>query len=44
MELPTSGLIGSFDSATNPYEFDLDGWRFVGTGGQTSDTSQATTD
>jgi DNA polymerase delta subunit 2 len=37
MELPTSGLIGSFDSATNPYEFDLDGWRFVGTGGQTVD-------
>lgn len=37
MELPTSGLVGSFDSATNPYEFDLDGWRFVGTGGQTVD-------
>lgn len=37
MELPTSGLVGSFDSATNPYEFDLDGWRFVGTGGQTLD-------
>lgn len=37
MELPTSGLIGSLDSATNPYEFDLDGWRFVGTGGQTVD-------
>jgi DNA polymerase delta subunit 2 len=37
MEPPTSGLIGSFDSATNPYEFDLDGWRFVGSGGQTVD-------
>lgn len=37
MELPTSGLVGSFDSATNPYEFDLDGWRFVGSGGQTVD-------
>lgn len=37
MEPPTSGLVGSFDSATNPYEFDLDGWRFVGSGGQTVD-------
>ena len=24
-----------FDSATNPHDFDLDGWRFLGTGGQT---------
>jgi DNA polymerase delta subunit 2 len=26
-----------FDSATNPCEFDVDGWRFLGTGGQTVD-------
>jgi DNA polymerase delta subunit 2 len=28
---------GWFDSLTNPAEFDLDGWRFLGTGGQTVD-------
>ncbi|KAK6436339.1 DNA polymerase delta small subunit Cdc1 [Oleoguttula sp. CCFEE 5521] len=28
---------GSFDSGTNPYAFDLHGWRFLGTGGQPVD-------
>ena len=37
MALPTTEGIGSFDSATNPYQFDLDGWRFIGTGGQPVD-------
>jgi DNA polymerase delta subunit 2 len=37
MELPTSTETGSFDSATNPYDFDLNGWRFIGTGGQPVD-------
>lgn len=27
--------ISWFDSTTNPAEFDVDGWRFLGTGGQT---------
>jgi DNA polymerase delta subunit 2 len=31
----TSASAGWFDSTTNPSEFDLDGWRFLGTGGQT---------
>lgn len=35
MELAGSQEVSWFDSATNPFEFDLDGWRFLGTGGQT---------
>ncbi|CZT18006.1 related to DNA POLYMERASE DELTA SMALL SUBUNIT [Ramularia collo-cygni] len=39
---PVSTAAGShapnwFDSTTNPAEFDVDGWRFLGTGGQTVD-------
>ncbi|EME39108.1 hypothetical protein DOTSEDRAFT_159262 [Dothistroma septosporum NZE10] len=35
---PTSSCTPNwFDSITNPGEFDLDGWRFLGAGGQTLD-------
>ena len=39
MELPlgSSKEISWFDSQTNPADFDLDGYRFLGTGGQTVD-------
>ena len=37
MEIPGSQEVSWFDSTTNPFEFDLDGWRFLGTGGQTVD-------
>ena len=32
--LPSSGEPGWFDSVTNPWEADIDGWRFLGNGGQ----------
>lgn len=35
--LPDSGEAGWFDSVTNPWEGDVDGWRFLGTGGQPVD-------
>ena len=35
MEAPGTKEISWFDSTTNPAEFDVDGWRFLGTGGQT---------
>ena len=31
---PTSNEAGWFDTTTNPWEGDIDGWRFSGTGGQ----------
>ena len=34
MQPPNSQDPSWFDSTTNPAEFDLDGWRFLGTGGQ----------
>ena len=34
---PSSGEIGWFDTVTNPWDGDLDGWRFMGTGGQPVD-------
>ncbi|KAK3701058.1 DNA polymerase delta small subunit Cdc1 [Vermiconidia calcicola] len=37
MELPGTKEVSWFDSTTNPAEFDLDGWRFLGTGGQPLD-------
>ena len=37
MQPPGSKETSWFDSTTNPCEFDLDGWRFLGTGGQTVD-------
>lgn len=35
MSIPGTNEVSWFDSTTNPAEFDLDGWRFLGTGGQT---------
>ena len=32
--LPTAEDPGWFDTTTNPWEGDIDGWRFMGTGGQ----------
>ena len=38
MDLPgTSKEASWFSSSTNPLDFDLDGWRFLGSGGQTLD-------
>ena len=37
MELPGTTEPSWFSSSTNPSEFDLDGWRFLGSGGQTLD-------
>ena len=34
MSLPTEKEVSWFDSTTNPSEFDVDGWRFMATGGQ----------
>ena len=35
--IPGSGEPGWFDSVTNPWEGDVDGWRMMGTGGQPID-------
>ena len=35
MPTPTTGEVGWFSCMTNPAEFDLQGWRFLATGGQT---------
>ena len=35
--VPGSSAPGWFDSATNPWEGDVDGWRFMGNGGQPID-------
>ena len=35
--LPQSGEVGWLDTATNPWEGEVDGWRFLGTGGQNVD-------
>ena len=32
--MPGSNEVGWFDSATNPWQGDVDGWRLMGTGGQ----------
>ena len=37
MELATSKDTSWFHSATNPFDFDCDGWRFLSTGGQPVD-------
>lgn len=37
MAVPGSGETGWLDSVTNPWEGDIDGWRFMGNGGQPVD-------